>query len=117
MLDRPLQVAEMKEKVESAGPNPGRKSLGLGFQELTPDLARDLGVKQAGGVVVTQVEPGTPAAEAGLQSGDVIREVNRKPVKNAGDFMEKIEKAKGQERILLLVQRGENHLYVAVPSP
>jgi len=65
-------------------------------------------------VVVTQVEPGSPAAEAGLQSGDIIREVNRKPVKNADDFVQKTEKAKGQDNVLLFIQRGENHLFAAV---
>jgi serine protease Do len=114
MIDRPLQVAEMKEEIERSGVNPAPKSLGLGFQELTPEMARELGVKQAGGVVVTQVEPGSPAAEAGLQSGDVIREVNRTPVKNAADFVQKIEKAKSQGRALLLVERGGNHLFVPV---
>ncbi len=46
--------------------------------------------------MVAQVEPGSPAAEAGLQTGDVIREVNRKPVKNAAEFVQKLEKAQGR---------------------
>jgi serine protease Do len=65
-------------------------------------------------VVVTGVEPGSAAAEAMLQMGDVIREVNRKPVANVSDFDQKIEKAKGQESLLLLIQRGQNSLFTAV---
>ena len=65
-------------------------------------------------MVVAQVESGSPADEAGIQNGDVIREVNRKPVKNADDFLQSIEKNKGQGNILLFVQRGENHLFAAV---
>jgi len=63
---------------------------------------------------VTQVEPGSAAADAMLQAGDVIREVNRKPVKNVEEFMRKLEQTKGQESILLLIQRGTGSLFVAV---
>ena len=73
-----------------------------------------LGVKKNGGVVVTRVEPGSPAADAGIQTGDVIREVNRKPVKDVDDFVQKVEKAKDQDNILLLLQRGQNNLFAAV---
>jgi serine protease Do len=114
IIDRSLKVAEMKEQGEMAGSSPSHKSLGIAVQDLTPEIAQGLGLKKAGGVVVTQVEPGSPAAEAGLQSGDIIREVNRKPVKNADEFVQKLEKAQGQGTLLLSIQRGENHLFAAV---
>ena len=63
---------------------------------LTPDLAENLGVDRSlKGVVVTQVEPGGPAADAGLRRGDVILEVNRQPVKDA-DAYKKALKAGGK---------------------
>ena len=65
-------------------------------------------------MVITRVEPGSPAESAGLQTGDVIQEVNRKPVKDVGDFTKKVEKAKDEDNVLLLVQRGENRLFAAV---
>jgi serine protease Do len=71
-------------------------------------------MKRKTGVVVTAVEPGSAAAEATIQPGDVIREVNRKPIADVEDFANKIEKTKGKEGILLLVQRGQNALYIAV---
>jgi len=83
-------------------------------QNLTPELARRLGSKNDTGVAVTRVEPGSPADEAGIQTGDIIREVNRKPVKNAEDLLQKVEQAKDQNNILLLVQRGQNNLFAAV---
>ncbi|MCE5284192.1 MAG: DegQ family serine endoprotease [Deltaproteobacteria bacterium] len=114
-LDRQVRVAEMEEKaVETAKAAPAHKTLGIGVQDLTPQIARELGIKGAAGVVVTQVEPGSAAAEAMLQAGDVIREVNRKPVKNVEEFMRKLEQTKGQESILLLIQRGTGSLFVAV---
>jgi serine protease Do len=63
---------------------------------------------------VTRVEPESPAAEAGIQPGDVIQEVNRKPVKNVEDFAQKVEKAKDKDSILLFIQRGQNSLFAAV---
>jgi len=60
--------------------------------------------------------PGSQAAKADIRSGDVIQQVNRKPVKNVDDFKQKIEKAKDQETILLLIQRGETSLF-AVLTP
>ena len=84
------------------------------MQNLTPEIAKELGVKKAAGVVVTRVEPESPAAEAGIQTGDVIQEVNRKPVKNVEDFVQKVEKAKDKDSILLFIQRGQNSLFAAV---
>ena len=114
VMDRSLKVGELEEKVDRAKAPSSQKSLGVSVQDLTPEIAQGLGLKKAGGVVVAQVEPGSPAAEAGLQTGDVIREVNRKPVKNADEFVQKLEKAKGQATFLFSIQRGENHLFAAV---
>ena len=71
-------------------------------------------MKKGQGVVVIQVEPGSGAAEAGIQTGDVIREVNRKPVKNVEDFVQRVEKVKDKDSVLLLIQRGQNNLFAAV---
>ena len=71
-------------------------------------------MKKTIGVVVTTVEPGSAADEASIQEGDLIREVNRKTVDNVNDFVKKIEQTKGQNRILLLVQRGPNSLFATI---
>ncbi|MGB7572259.1 MAG: DegQ family serine endoprotease [Thermodesulfobacteriota bacterium] len=112
-LDRQVKVGEMEEKVEVAE-SPSHKSLGITVQNLTPEIAKGLGLKKDTGVVVTRVEPGSPAADAGIQTGDLVQEVNRKPVKNVEDFVQKVEKAKGQYNILLLIQRGQNNMFAAV---
>ncbi len=46
--------------------------------------------------------------------GDIVREVNRKPVANVADFNRKIQQAKGQESILFLIERGRSSLFAAV---
>jgi len=114
-MDRQVKVGEMEQKGVKAAKSPSsQKSLGITVQNLTPEIAKQLGVTKDTGVVVTGVEPGSPAEEAGIQTGDVIQQVNRKPVKNVDDFVQKVETAKNQESILLLLQRGQNNLFAAV---
>ena len=108
-----VNAGEMQEK-EVASLDTPRESLGLTVQNITPDIAQELGLEKAGGVVVANVEPGSPAAEAGIQPGDVIQGVNQKPVRNVDDFVAKIENAGKQENVLLLIKRGNNNLYAAL---
>jgi serine protease Do len=83
-------------------------------QDVTPEIAQELGLEKDDGVVVRSVEPDSPASDAGIQTGDVIKSINQKPVRNVTDFVKKIKNARGQENILLLVQRGKNNLYAAL---
>jgi serine protease Do len=115
VLERQVKVGEMEEKVEVAK-TPSHKSLGITVQNLTPEIAKGLGLEKDTGVVVTRVEPGSAAGNAGIQTGDVIREVNRKPVKDVEDFVQKIEKATVQDSVLLLLQRGQNNLFAAITT-
>jgi len=112
---REVKVGEMEEEGKAAtASTPSHKSLGIAVQSLTPQIARELGLKRTAGVVVTDVEPGSAAAEATIRAGDVIREINRKPVRDVDDFAQKMEKTKGQESVLFLIQRGQNSLFAAV---
>ena len=113
-VERQAKVGEMEEENASAAKSPTHPSLGVTVQNLTPQVARELGLKKSAGVVVTGVEPGSPAAEAMIQVGDVIQAVNRKPVKNVDEFVKIVEKAKDGGSLLLLVQRGANSLFAAV---
>ncbi|MFQ6077969.1 MAG: DegQ family serine endoprotease [Thermodesulfobacteriota bacterium] len=106
-------VAEMEEKIEVAKA-PSKKPLGITVQNITPEIARSLGLEGELGVVVTGVEPGSPAAKAGIRRGDVIHEVNRRPIKDAEDFGQAIETAGDQENILFLIRRGESNLFIAL---
>ncbi|MBI2312589.1 MAG: DegQ family serine endoprotease [Betaproteobacteria bacterium] len=63
-----------------------RGRLGLSMQDLTPDLAKSLGANLKEGAVVTEVEPDSPAAKAGLKPGDVVMTVNNRPVRSSGDL-------------------------------
>ena len=114
VVDGQVKVGEMEENVDISKHPSSHKTLGIVVQNLTPEIAKELGVKRDAGIVVTQVEPGSPAADAGIQTGDVIQQVNRKPVKNVEDFVQKVERAKDKDSVLLLIQRGQNSLFAAV---
>ena len=88
--------------------------LGVTLTPLTPELAARLRLPEdREGLVVTGVEESGPAAEAGLQQGDLIEQANRQPVKSIEDLRAAIQNA-GERPLLLLVTRGEGTVFVTV---
>ena len=93
--------------------NRGSALEGISVDELTPQIARQLDLSTGTrGVVVTQVRPG-PAADAGLRRGDVIQEVNRKPVASVAEFGRATPRA-GNQTVVLLVNRRGSTSYLAL---
>jgi len=86
--------------------------LGLEVQALTPELAKQYGLQGEHGVLVSAVEPGSPASMANLQAGDLIVEANRKPVTSIGALQDAL--GKSPEQVLLLVKRGGSSLFVVI---
>jgi serine protease Do len=87
--------------------------IGLRVQRITPEASRRLGLSSTKGVLVIEVQSGTPADQVGIEPADVIREVNQRPVNNVKDFERAVRQGRG-DRILLLVQRGDNAVFFAV---
>ncbi len=88
---------------------------GIEVRNLTPEVAKQLGLNRNDkGVVITRVDPGSIADEVGLQRGDLIMEVNRKPVRNTDDYDELISKIGKDEAILLLVNRQGRTMFVTI---
>jgi serine protease Do len=87
--------------------------LGIKVQRISPEAARRLGLNSTKGVLVLEVQPGSPADSIGLEPADVIREVNQRPVNNVNDFERAMRQGRRGERILLLVQRGDNAVFFA----
>ena len=101
-----------------AEPGPGgaeRGAFGLSVQPLTPELAERLGVRGATGVAVTAVDPSGAAAAAGIREGDVIEEVNRKPVRTAEELRAALKTA-GSRPALVLVNRRGDSLYLTLSA-
>jgi serine protease Do len=87
--------------------------LGMDVRPITPDVARQLNLKTSEGVIVARVDESTPAAEAGIQRGDVIREINRQKIRSVGDYERLTRDVKDGDRLTVLLQRGPMSLYVA----
>ncbi|HEX2229170.1 MAG TPA: DegQ family serine endoprotease [Candidatus Binatia bacterium] len=108
-----VAVGELKdEEVVASAPEKGE--LGMTVQKLTPQLAENLGLDKPDGVVVTAVEPGSAAEEAGIRRGDVILEVDRKPVRGVEDYRKAIGANRKGRGVLFLVRRGESTLFLAL---
>jgi serine protease Do len=90
-----------------------KEALGIEVQDVTNDIARQLGYKVGEGVVVTSVDPGSPAGEAGIESGDLILSVDRKNVNSADEFEKAISKIKGN-KVLLLVKSGDVSQFIVI---
>ncbi len=91
--------------------------LGLGLSSVTPELAQQFQLPEdATGLVVTEVDPASDAAEKGLMVGDLITEAGQQPVTSAADFTTRIEEAReaGRKSLLLLVRRGGEPRFVAL---
>jgi serine protease Do len=117
--DMDVTLGEFPEKGNAKNEQPGGTApaglKGIHVQNLTPDIAHQLQLPEsATGVVVTEVDPASSAAEAGLQRGDVIQEVNRKPVRDVQQYHDALAGAENQP-VLLLVNHGGTTHYVIVP--
>jgi serine protease Do len=111
-----VKIGEAPEEREARGPGaPGPTSrLGMEVRPITPDIARQLNLRSTDGVVIVRVDEGGPAAEAGVQRGDVIRQINRQPVRSLADFQRLTRDVKEGDRLTLLLQRGGMSLFVAM---
>jgi len=108
-----VAVGELKEE-EVVATAEEKGELGLTVQRVTPEMAQSLGLERAEGVVITSVEPGGPADEAGLRRGDVILEIDRKPVRNLSEYRKAMGDTKKGKGVLFLVRRGESTLFLAL---
>lgn len=111
------QAAENERENSQGNQNaPGGEQsgrLGLGLQPLTPELKRQLQINADRGLVVTEVDPSGPAAEAGFREQDVILEINRQPVGSFEDVQAALEKS-GDRPVLILMQRGGQVVFLTV---
>ncbi|HEV2647298.1 MAG TPA: Do family serine endopeptidase [Acidobacteriaceae bacterium] len=102
---------------ESEGGASNTGKYGLGLDDLNQDVRQQLNVpNEVKGAVVTNVRPGSPAEDAGLQSGDVIVEVNRKPVASAEQFVSAVRAAPAGKDVLLLVWSKGNESFRVLHS-
>ena len=109
----PLAVGEVKETKEVVASS-GEGSLGLAVQPVTPEVAENLGLDRTEGIVITKVQPGSPADDAGLQRGDVISRINNQPVRTVADYERVVTESSKNKSLLFLVRRGEGSMFLAL---
>jgi len=108
-----VTTAQMPEKIGERGPaKPAREWFGLRVSNVTPDIAKQLGLAKTEGVVITGVEPNSVALGAGLKAGDIILEVNRQKILNENDYRSAMDKAKPDQGVLFLIDREGSTFFV-----
>ena len=99
----PLAKVEKQDKNE----------LGIQISELTPEAARQFGyTENEEGVVVVGVKPGSKADRAGLRQGDLVKEINRNPVRSIDDLRAEVGKSKDKDSMQMLVKRPKAGILV-----
>ncbi|HVN81215.1 MAG TPA: trypsin-like peptidase domain-containing protein, partial [Terriglobia bacterium] len=125
--DRARIIKEDDTGEQEAGPGgedeTGRVKLGISVQSVTPQQAKDYDVKPDQGVIVTNVQSGSVAEDAGLMRNDLILEVNRQPIRSPQDLRDSTSRLKSGQDVVFLVRRLDRRsgtvipLYIAVTIP
>jgi len=124
-MDMPVTLGELNLEAEANGtgrgslPEGGEKGAlqGVTVQALDSGLRRQLQLPEGtNGVVITDLADDSPAAQAGLESGDVIMQVNHRAVTTVADFNKAVRDGASKDSTLLLVRRGQGTQFLVVPN-
>lgn len=115
MLEIPLTVEAYPKKDSPTG---GESSdlLGLSVQNLTPELAQNLGYQDEQGVIVTKVEPNSISSVAGIKKGSLIIGVNHQKVSTTEEFHDALAKNEQGKPVLLLIKQGQVIRFVSLKA-
>lgn len=110
-----VKVEELKDSgEESEGEPEGESRLGIAVQDITPEIARGLGLDSSTGVVITNVSPESEAERKGLRRGDVILEVNSQSVESSADFRKFTKDLPKNRPLVLLVNRNNQTIFFSL---
>jgi S1-C subfamily serine protease len=115
-----VKVGEHPSEEALAAAESGDDILGLAVEPLTPETARQNRLSARSGLLVTEVAPDSPGAAAGIKPGDVIIEVNRRPVSDPGAFKQIVAALKPGESVPVYLQRGggrNEYVMLTAPKP
>jgi serine protease Do len=115
-LPKKLAEASSRNTEESEDNQEESSALsGLVVRELTPDLAARLGIDESeNGVVVVKVDPNSKLFEAGIRPGDIVLQINQKNIGTIEDYKKAASKIRSKDRVLLLIRRKGEDLFVSV---
>jgi len=109
-----VKIGEQPSDLFASAKSSIGRDLGMSVQNLTEELAKSFGFENENGVVVSAVEPGSPAAQADVKEGDLIKEVNREKINNIKEFREALKSTEEGKDILLLLRRGMHTRFVII---
>ena len=116
-ITKEAKIAEAKEETPSMEGNDHKKEgpqLGMSLMENSTQYERQYNLPDSRGLIVTGIMPGGLAAQAGIQQGDIILEMDKKPIKDMNDFMERMSKYKTGDTILFLIKRQTGSFFVTI---
>lgn len=105
---------ELEEEAQPSESEAEGVKLGLRLQALSPELAQTYDLERTRGLLIVQVEQGSPAAEAGLQPGDIIVEADQQPVGEVAAFKRIISRHPKDGTLLMLVDRGGHTVFITL---
>jgi serine protease Do len=107
-----VELVKFPVKLAAAPPAPKKSVLGLSVEELPAEMAQSMK-----GVIVSQVQPGSPADRSGISEGDIILEVNMKEVGSISQFNQVVNQLKPGQWVSFYIRRGDSTVYRAVKIP
>ena len=107
-----VTVAERKDKPEIASTKESKGYFGITAQEITAEIASQLGIPRDAGVIITDVEEGSPADDVGIQPQDIIVQINKVKVTSMKEYTKEMKKASEKKNVTLLVKRGKSSFFV-----
>jgi serine protease Do len=115
IVEQPLTLARAGVEPEEPEPRAEGVFAGLEVRDLSSDLIRRFSVpRDKAGVLVVAVAQGSPSEEAGVRAGDVIAEINRKPIANVRDYSKIVGTLGAQDPALVLVLRNSRNIYITI---
>jgi len=109
-----VKVGELSKELMAKADSPALfKKVGITIQDVTKEIADQLGYKNAKGVVVTDIEPDSPASGTGIRPGDLIEEINQKPVRNIAEAADAIALSKESKSVLFKIRQGNMRRFIA----
>ncbi len=109
-----ILVAERKDTAEVVSSKDAKGHFGIVAQDISPEMARQLGINQNAGVIITNVVPGSPADDVGVQPQDIIVQVNRVKISSLKEYDREITRAVKNKNVMLLIRRGNSNFFVTM---
>ncbi|MDD2541994.1 MAG: DegQ family serine endoprotease [Desulfuromonadaceae bacterium] len=109
-----IKVEELTAEKIASQSNAPVQSFGMKVDNITSQLRQQFGISEKTGVVVMSVEQGSLASESGIHAGDIIKEVNRKTVRNLADYNAAMRGVSKDQPVLMLLKRGKQTFFVSM---